>query len=81
MFSTGLSDNRLILWGVVLEGALLVLINYTRWGNILLGTAPLGADVWWFLLPFAVVMVLLEEVRKWIVRKGLGYTIFPRDRG
>ena len=72
VFSTGLSDNRLILWGVVLEGALLVLINYTRWGNLLLGTAPLGADAWWFLLPFAVGMVLLEEVRKWIVRKEPG---------
>jgi calcium-translocating P-type ATPase len=69
VLSTGLGGNALILWGVGLEAALLVLFAYTPWGNMLLGTAPLDADVWWVLLPFAVVMVLLEEGRKWLSRR------------
>ena len=72
MLSTGLGGNPLILWGVVVEGVLLVLIDYTRWGNSLLGTAPLSTAVWWFLLPFAVGMAVLEEGRKWLVRRGAG---------
>ena len=69
VFSTGLGGNRLTLWGVGCEVALLVLIDYTAWGNLLLGTEPLGPDVWWCLLPFAVSMVVLEEGRKWLVRR------------
>ena len=68
-FSTGVRGNRLIVWGVALEAGLISLIDYTPWGNELLGTAPLSADVWLFFLPFAGIMVLLEEVRKWSVRR------------
>ena len=70
VLATGLGGNPLILWGVVLEATLLVLFAYTPWGNMLLGTAPLDADVWWVLLPFAISMVLLEEGRKWFSRRG-----------
>jgi magnesium-transporting ATPase (P-type) len=70
VFFTGLGGNPLILWGVVLEGALLMMINYTHWGNVILGTAPIEMNVWWFIFPFAVSMVLLEEGRKWILRRG-----------
>jgi len=71
VFSTGLLDNRLILWGVLLEVALVLAANYTPWGNAALGTAPLGLDVWLFMLPFALAMVVLEELRKWLVRRGI----------
>jgi sodium/potassium-transporting ATPase subunit alpha len=81
VFSTGLGGNRLILWGVVCEVALILLIDYTAWGNILLGTAPVGADVWRFLLPFAVGMLFLEEVRKWLVRRELFPMSSPPERG
>jgi calcium-translocating P-type ATPase len=71
IFFTGLGGNRLILWGVVLEVVLILLIDYAHWGHILLGTAPISAKVWEFLLPFAAGMVLMEELRKWIVRRRL----------
>ena len=32
------------------------------------GLAPLSVTEWGFLVPFPLVMVLLEEVRKWLVR-------------
>jgi sodium/potassium-transporting ATPase subunit alpha len=67
--ATGLMGNRLILWGVILELTLMLVIDYTPWGNELLGTSPIGGTVWLFILPFAAGLVVLEELRKWIVRR------------
>ena len=72
IFATGLSGNPLILWGVLLEVGLLLLAVYTPWGNRVLGTAPLPARLWIFLLPFALALVVLEELRKWIARRRFG---------
>ncbi len=64
VFSTGIFGNRLILLGVVWEIALLLLIDYTTWGNVVIGTAPLSRMVWLLVIPFAVGMLALEELRK-----------------
>lgn len=69
--STGLFSNRLIVWGVILEIALILLIDYTPWGNVILGTAPIAGKVWLFVLPFAAGLLILEEFRKWGVRVSL----------
>jgi magnesium-transporting ATPase (P-type) len=69
IFSTGILGNRLLIAGVVLEIVLILIINYTPWGNLVLGTAPLAAAVWVFILPFAAGMIALEELRKLIVRQ------------
>ncbi len=62
--------NRLLLAGLVAEGALLLAIVYTPWGNRLFGTAPLSADVWLYMLPFALLLGAAEELRKaWLRRK------------
>jgi magnesium-transporting ATPase (P-type) len=71
VFSTGLRGNRLIVFGVVSEIAMLLLINYSSWGNALLATAPIGAGVWSFIVPFGIGMFALEELRKWFARKRL----------
>ena len=64
----GFSSNRLILAGVAAEMILIAFIDYTPWGNALFGTAPISAAVWLFILPFALGMLALEELRKWFVR-------------
>jgi sodium/potassium-transporting ATPase subunit alpha len=71
IFRMPLLDNPVILTGVALEIGLIVLIGYTQRGNLLLGTAPLSADVWVFLLPFAAFMLLAEEGRKFLVRRAI----------
>ncbi|MDR3415237.1 MAG: cation-transporting P-type ATPase [Nevskia sp.] len=71
VLSTGLLGNPLILWGLIPEIGSLLLIAYTPWGNSLLGTAPVGAGVWAFVMPFAAGMVVLEELRKWLARRRL----------
>jgi sodium/potassium-transporting ATPase subunit alpha len=69
LFSVGLLGNPLIGWGVVLEVALIVLIDYTHWGNLIFGTAPISMQVWLFVIPFGVVLLTMEELRKWLVRR------------
>jgi len=66
VFSGQLFDNRIILWGIVLEIALVLVIVYTHWGNLIFGTAPIAPEVWLFMLPLALGMLLLEELRKFV---------------
>lgn len=42
---------------------------YAPWGHLMFGTAPLGSSVWLFILPFPLVMLAFEEVRKAIARR------------
>ena len=70
-WSIGLLGNPLILWGVLLEVALILLIDYTAWGNVIFGTAPVSGHVWLFVMPFAVGLLVLEELRKWLVRGNI----------
>lgn len=69
VFSRNLLGNRLLLAGVVAEIALILLIDYTPWGNELFGTLPIAGEVWLLLIPMALAMLLLEELRKWWVRR------------
>ncbi len=68
---TGILGNPLILWGIAAEIALILAIDYTPLGNLIFGTAPIGLNVWLFVIPFAFAMLALEEVRKWVVRKSI----------
>jgi len=70
LFTTGTSGNRLILGGIAVELALILLIDYTPWGNRIFDTAAIGTEVWLFVIPFAAGMLVLEEGRKWLVRKS-----------
>jgi len=67
---TGIRGNSLILWGIIAEIALILAIDYTPWGNLIFGTAPISLDVWLFVIPFAFAMLALEEARKWVVRRS-----------
>ena len=73
LFSISLLDNKLIVGGVVVEVLIILTIVYTPWGNTLFSTAPLDFKVWLFPLPFVLAMVLLAEIRKWIVRRFVSF--------
>jgi calcium-translocating P-type ATPase len=68
VFTSVRRRNPLIAAGVAAEVALMAFIAYTPAGQALFGTAPLTADAWLFMLPFAVVMLGADEGRKWAVR-------------
>ena len=40
------------------------LIVYTPLGNSMFGTAPIEIDVWLYAIPFCLVMLVLDELRK-----------------
>ncbi len=75
-FAPGVAANRLLLAGIALELVLIAGIVYTPAGQALFGTAPLAAEAWLFMLPFAAAMLLLEEVRKFAARR-----LDPRQAG
>lgn len=68
VFSSSLLSNRLILVGIGAEMLLILAIDYTHWGNQWFGTAPISLDVWIFVIPFAIGMLMLEEFRKYLAR-------------
>jgi sodium/potassium-transporting ATPase subunit alpha len=68
--STGLSGNRLLLWGVAVEVVLILWVVYTASGNWLFGAAPIGPAAWLVVIPFAVLLWGLDELRKvWLRRR------------
>ena len=66
--SSRLLGNRLITVGIVAELVLILLIDYTPVGNGLFGTAPLPLTAWVTVMPFALAMLGIEELRKGVVR-------------
>ncbi|MNY51291.1 hypothetical protein D3C86_1868660 [compost metagenome] len=65
-----LGGNPLLLWGIACELLLIAAIIYTPLGQTLFGTAALPAEAWLAMLPFALGLLLLEEVRKgWMRRR------------
>jgi sodium/potassium-transporting ATPase subunit alpha len=69
VFTVGFLGNPWIVWGVLLEIALIAVIDYTPLGNFIFGTAPIPVEAWLFVLPFAGAMLALEELRKLLVRR------------
>ena len=63
-FSFGFFGNPYILLGLAAELGVILFIIYTDTGNWLFGTAPVGIEVWLLATAGALVMWLLEELRK-----------------
>jgi magnesium-transporting ATPase (P-type) len=68
-FARGTGRNRLIAIGIGVELALTALIVYTPAGHRLFATSPLPLAAWLFALPWAMLMLLAEESRKFVVRR------------
>ena len=68
-FGAGFFSSPLLFWAIGVELGLLVFVLYTPWGNQLFATHPLPAAVWLLAAGAALLMVLLEELRKWLVRR------------
>ncbi|MDJ0627664.1 MAG: HAD-IC family P-type ATPase [Rhodobacter sp.] len=69
LFTVGVFSNRLVWLGVATELSLLALISYTPAGNVFFGTAPL--EVWHLCLsvPFAILILVGDELRRVLVRR------------
>jgi hypothetical protein len=72
----GWLGNRIIVAGVLVELGLVAVIDYTVWGNTVIGTAPINWTVWLVPLPFAAGLIgadrLLKQRRQARPAVGLG---------
>jgi len=69
----GWRDNRVLLWGIGSEIALLVFFIYTPWGNALLSTAAFPLWIWPILIGGALLLLLAEECRKVLAGRVLQF--------
>ncbi|MGY0614405.1 cation-translocating P-type ATPase [Vibrio sp. FJH11] len=75
LFSMGILSNRLVIFGISIELLLLGLISYVPICNTFFGTAPLQA--WHILLsvPFALLIILGDELRRMYIRKENAFVL------
>lgn len=73
ILSAGIFANRLILLGIAVELGLVAAISHIPFLQPFFGTAPIG----WFevslALPFAATILLGDEFRRWMIRRGNGF--------
>jgi sodium/potassium-transporting ATPase subunit alpha len=77
VFSIGFFSNKLIFIGIAFEIALQLFIVYHPWGNKIFSTAPISVSIWLILIPFAVILFIAEEIRKFVNRKYFHPPLFP----
>ena len=75
IFRLGFFSNPFILWGIAVELALLALIVYTPFGNLIFGTEPLPLWAWGPLLLGATGLLLADEIRKIVMDRQGGRTM------
>lgn len=66
IFSLGFTTNRMILLAIIVELLLSIFIIYTHMGNKFFQTHPLPLNVWLYLIPFAFLLLIADEIRKYI---------------
>jgi magnesium-transporting ATPase (P-type) len=68
LFTVGLFSNRQVLFGIVVEVALLSAIIYVPFLQGIFGTTAIGPYEWLYLVVLPIPMVLLDELRKAVAR-------------
>jgi P-type Ca2+ transporter type 2C len=71
IFRTGFFANKLVLWGIATELAIISALVYAPPLQRIFGLAPLTIKEWAFLFIFPPILLLLEEGRKRIERKRI----------
>lgn len=69
VFTLGFFTNKLIFMGIAFEIILQFFIVYHPWGNKIFGTSSLGINIWLMLIPFGILLLFADELRKWVSRK------------
>jgi len=69
VFKAGLFKNKKVLLGILVEILLVFVLTYVPFLQGIFNTSPLAFSDWVFLIILPVPVILLEEIRKYIVRK------------
>lgn len=68
LFSVGIFGNKLVLIGIASEMLLLAVLVYVPFMQNIFNTAAVGVNEWGFALLWAPVIIILDELRKLILR-------------
>ncbi len=69
IFRTGLKSNKWIWVGIASQVTILSLIIYVPFLQTVFGTGAIGLADWGYLALLAVIVIFVEEVRKWFSRR------------
>jgi magnesium-transporting ATPase (P-type) len=69
IFKTSFKSNKWIWLGIASQISIISMLIYAPPMQALFGTAPLGLFEWTFLAFLAVIVVFVEEIRKWFTRR------------
>ena len=75
LLTVGLFSNKLVLVGIATELCLLMLISHVPAFNTFFGTAPLEAWHLMLSVPFAIAILLGDELRRFFVRKENSFVL------
>jgi len=73
LFESGLFNNKLIWVGIIVELFILLLIVYLPQTHSFFGTQPLSLFELLLGVPFAILIILFEEIRKYFVRQKIPF--------
>ena len=71
VFKVGVFKNNWIVRGIIFEVVLMISIIYIPFMQNIFNTAPLGINEWLYLISFIPIMIIAEELRKYIARRRL----------
>jgi magnesium-transporting ATPase (P-type) len=69
IFTIGFFKNKALFLGFATELLLIFGFAYLLFFQRFLGTGPLALKQWLFFVPFAILIFVLEEIRKWLKRR------------
>jgi magnesium-transporting ATPase (P-type) len=71
IFTLGFTTNKMVIGAIIVELLLSFLIIYTPIGNSFFQTHPLPFYIWIYLIPFALILFVADETRKFFINKIL----------
>lgn len=69
VFKIGLFSNRFLLWGIAAEIVMIFILVYVQPFQSIFHHGPLGARDWVLLFSFVPLLLIADEIRKFIVRR------------
>jgi sodium/potassium-transporting ATPase subunit alpha len=71
VFTMGLFSNRMILLGIASELLILAFIIWNPFANLIFNTSPLDLRYVLLAVPFAIFLLGIDELRKYLLRKNV----------
>jgi magnesium-transporting ATPase (P-type) len=68
IFKTSVNKNKWIIWGIIAQISILAVLIYAPLMQNVFGTTALNWTDWIFLIGLALIVIVAEEIRKFLVR-------------